>query len=128
MDIYGAAVAGLALLVVMVVGLNAVSVWRSSAEAKLELAREKAVRMARLDEANPKKNRKKQKKKPEDDQDDQDDPLLRIIDHPAVRGFAQRLGVDVDLVVEGDEAELQKVERLLQRVPGGGGAGVGLLG
>lgn len=123
MDVYTAVLLGAVLLVVLVVALRWLTIMERNAAETLAQARERAERIAIANGYNPKKGGKKAKKPKEDDDDqvDMDDPVVRVLDHPVVRGMAQRFGVDVDLVLDGDEQELQKVESLLSRVKGAGG-------
>lgn len=116
MDAYTAALLGALLLLGFFIAMRLLGVWQKAQEDQVEILRLKHERMARLDGFNPKKNGKtaKKPKKDEEDEDvDEDDPLVRVLDHPVVRGMAQRFGVDVDLVLDGDERELAKVEKLL---------------
>lgn len=113
------------LLVITALGFRFLGAYERISAERIETERLKSAWYQQMAKANPKtngKSSKKPKKAADDDEEAEEDPLARILDHPVARGFAAKYGIDVDGVLDGDEAEIGKVERLL-KVGGGLGGG-----
>lgn len=110
------------VIVVLVVVLRWLSVYAVQVEAMTARARAEAdISAARADRmrelgARGNASQQKAKGKAKKDEAEGEDPLEHVLDHPVVRGFASRYGIDVDGILDGDEKEIAKVDALLSRV------------